>query len=73
MDLDKRIAVFNDWCYNTDNWSIETIPVNEEWPELVTESETDMWNLPDPYSWETSTNEPKLLPATMPMLLPTNP
>ncbi|CAG8793759.1 16897_t:CDS:2, partial [Gigaspora margarita] len=67
-NLKKETAVFNDWYHNTDNWSIEeTIPVSEEWSELVTESETNMWNLPDPYSWKTSTNEPELL------LLPTNP
>ncbi|CAG8856362.1 14923_t:CDS:1, partial [Gigaspora margarita] len=45
----------------------------EGWPELVTESETNMWNLPDPHTWETSTNEPELLPATVPVLLPANP
>ncbi|CAG8852952.1 2579_t:CDS:1, partial [Gigaspora margarita] len=51
MDLEEKAAEFNDWCYNTDNWPIdETIPASEGWPELVTESETNMWNLPDPYT-----------------------
>ncbi|CAG8837054.1 20870_t:CDS:1, partial [Gigaspora margarita] len=73
MDLEEETAVFNDWCHNTDDWPIEeTIPVSEKWPELVTESETDMWNLPDPYTWKTSTNEPELLPTTVPILLSAN-
>ncbi|CAG8816266.1 33756_t:CDS:2, partial [Gigaspora margarita] len=67
MDLEKEAAEFNDRCHDTDDWPIEkTIPA-------ITESETNMWNLPDPYTWETSTNEPELLPATVPVLLPANP
>ncbi|CAG8792504.1 11070_t:CDS:2 [Gigaspora margarita] len=51
MDLEEETAVFNNWCHNTNDWPIkETIPVSEEWPKLVTESETDVWNLPDPYT-----------------------
>ncbi|CAG8835253.1 4038_t:CDS:2, partial [Gigaspora margarita] len=65
MDLEEEAAKFNGWCHDTDNWPIEeTIPVK---------SKTDMWNLPDPYTWETSINEPELLPATVPVLLPANP
>ncbi|CAG8844580.1 8352_t:CDS:1, partial [Gigaspora margarita] len=74
MDLEEKAAEFNDWCHDTDDWPIEeTIPASEGWPELVTESETNMWNLPDPYTWKTSINEPELLPATVPVLLLANP
>ncbi|CAG8854611.1 32731_t:CDS:1, partial [Gigaspora margarita] len=66
MDLEEEAAEFNDWYYDTNDWPIEeTIPANKEWPELVTESETNIWNLPDPYTWETSTNEPELLLTTV--------
>ncbi|CAG8837760.1 33926_t:CDS:2, partial [Gigaspora margarita] len=42
INLKEKTAIFNDWYHNTDDWPIEeTIPVSEEWPELVTESETD--------------------------------
>ncbi|CAG8800944.1 31951_t:CDS:1, partial [Gigaspora margarita] len=74
MDLEEEAAEFNDWCYDTDDWPIEeTISASEGWSELVTESETDMWNLPDPYTWETLTNEPELLPTTVPVPLLANP
>ncbi|CAG8843703.1 15543_t:CDS:1, partial [Gigaspora margarita] len=73
MDLEEA-AEFNDWCPDTNDWPIEeTISASEEWPELVTESETNMWNLPNAYTWKTFTNEPELLPATVPVLLPANP
>ncbi|CAG8784730.1 34320_t:CDS:2, partial [Gigaspora margarita] len=43
MELFTKAAKFNNWCHDTDNWPIEeTIPASEGWPELVTESETDM-------------------------------
>ncbi|CAG8855221.1 7757_t:CDS:1, partial [Gigaspora margarita] len=65
MGLEEKAAKFNDWCH--DNWPIEeTIPASKGWPELVTESETNMWNLPNPYIWKTSTNKPELLPAIVP-------
>ncbi|CAG8853662.1 1177_t:CDS:2, partial [Gigaspora margarita] len=57
-----KAAEFNDWCHDTDDWPIE------ETISAITESETNMWNLPDPYTWETSTNKPELLPATVPVL-----
>ncbi|CAG8725566.1 44217_t:CDS:2, partial [Gigaspora margarita] len=61
-------------CHDTDDWPIEeTIPVNEGWPKLVTESEAEMWNLPDPYTWETSTNKPELLLTAVPVSLPVSP
>ncbi|CAG8843849.1 24197_t:CDS:2, partial [Gigaspora margarita] len=48
------------WCKNILYRSKkETIPASEGWPELVTESKTNMWNLPDLYTWETSMNEPE--------------
>ncbi|CAG8842674.1 12335_t:CDS:2, partial [Gigaspora margarita] len=66
MDLEKA-AKFNGWCHDTNDWPIEeTIPASERWPELVTESETSMWNLPNPYTWKTSMNEPELLSAIVP-------
>ncbi|CAG8798455.1 39428_t:CDS:2, partial [Gigaspora margarita] len=66
MNLEEKAAEFNDWYHDTDDWPIEeTIPASKGWPELVTESETNMWNLSNPYTWETSMNEPELLPATV--------
>ncbi|CAG8768528.1 25646_t:CDS:2 [Gigaspora margarita] len=55
------------------NWCEEPILASERWPELVTESKTDVWNLPDPYTWKTFTNEPELLPTTVPVPLSANP
>ncbi|CAG8838854.1 40983_t:CDS:2, partial [Gigaspora margarita] len=67
IDLEEKAAEFNNWYHDTDDWPIEeTISASEGWPKLVTESETNMWNLPDPYTWKTSTNEPELLPAIVP-------
>ncbi|CAG8665899.1 20533_t:CDS:2 [Gigaspora margarita] len=47
----EESVVFIDWCYDTDDWPVEeTLPASEEWSELVTESETATWNLPDMYT-----------------------